>query len=220
MTGTGTRAYVTCAGTGLNGDVYVFDTNTNTQIKIIPVGSNPLGISTTPDGTQIFVANSGSNTVSVINTTSDTVTNTLNVGIDPRGYGKFIGGGLDSSPWWTAAPITVTNLTPTSATLSWSPATDGEGVLSYNVYEVGNPIPIATVDGSTLVHFATGLTPGSSYQYKVEAADGNGNWSTDGPTGTVNTPLTVDPSPNVISTIPGNADTSVPVNSPISLSFS
>jgi len=39
----------------------------------IPVGDTPLGIALTPDGTRAYVANRGSDTVSVIDTVTDTV---------------------------------------------------------------------------------------------------------------------------------------------------
>src|SRR6266566_730045 len=45
--------------------VSVIDTSTNTVVATIPVGIIPEAIAITPDGTRAYVANAGSNTVSV-----------------------------------------------------------------------------------------------------------------------------------------------------------
>ena len=46
-------------------------------------------LAVTPDGTKIYVANSGANTVSVINTTTDTVIATVPVGTQLRALGSL-----------------------------------------------------------------------------------------------------------------------------------
>jgi YVTN family beta-propeller protein len=45
----------------------------------VPVGTSPSGIAVTPDGAHVYVSNQGSNTVSVIDTASDTVVATVPV---------------------------------------------------------------------------------------------------------------------------------------------
>ena len=62
---------------------------TNSVVKTIAVGDQPIGIAITPDGTKAYVATSGINKVTVINTatgttTTDTVVSTVSVGRDPR----------------------------------------------------------------------------------------------------------------------------------------
>ncbi|MFE5584540.1 IPT/TIG domain-containing protein [Kitasatospora sp. NPDC056531] len=47
------------------------------------MGTNPAGAASSPDGSQIWVVNFGSNSVSVINTATNTVTDTLAVGASP-----------------------------------------------------------------------------------------------------------------------------------------
>ena len=47
------------------------------------VGNKPSGVSVTPDGTKAYVANYAEGTVSVINTSKNTVTATVNVGSKP-----------------------------------------------------------------------------------------------------------------------------------------
>lgn len=51
----------------------------------IHVGITPYGISTSPDGSKVYVANNGSGNVSIINTSVDTVLATVAVGGSPVG---------------------------------------------------------------------------------------------------------------------------------------
>ena len=53
--------------------VSVIKTANRAVVATIPVGNEPLGVAFTPDGTQAYVANIGSNTVSVIATATNTV---------------------------------------------------------------------------------------------------------------------------------------------------
>ena len=68
-----------------DGTVSVVNTATNTVATTITVGSQPWGVSITPDGTKAYVSNAGSNTVSVINTATNVVTATIPVGNFPEG---------------------------------------------------------------------------------------------------------------------------------------
>ncbi len=52
-------------------------------VKVIPVGNDPSAIAINPAGTRAYVTNATSNNVSVIDTTTGTVTGTINVGNDP-----------------------------------------------------------------------------------------------------------------------------------------
>ena len=76
-----TRAYVTNINTNT---VSVINTEMNTEITTVPVGSRPIALAVTPDGTQVYVANQNSGSVSVINTATNNVT-TIAVGIGPSG---------------------------------------------------------------------------------------------------------------------------------------
>ena len=56
------------------------------MIDVIKVGAEPFGCALTPDGRKLYVANQSSNTVSVINTRFDRVTETIDeVGVKPHG---------------------------------------------------------------------------------------------------------------------------------------
>ena len=73
-------AYITCAS-----GVYVIDTVINNVTARISAGDNPEGVAVSPDGTKVYVTNSGDNNVSVIDTATNLVTATVNVGSDPFG---------------------------------------------------------------------------------------------------------------------------------------
>ena len=79
-----TMAYI--ANLGSN-SVSVVNTATNTVIATVAVGSQPFGVSVSPDGSKVYVAISDawSSDVSVINTGSNTVIATVAVGSVPQG---------------------------------------------------------------------------------------------------------------------------------------
>ena len=56
-----------------------------TVVATVPVGLSPEGVAITPDGKNAYVANSGSGTVSVIDTATNTVAATVPVGPSPEG---------------------------------------------------------------------------------------------------------------------------------------
>jgi uncharacterized repeat protein (TIGR01451 family) len=74
-------------------NISVINATTKTVTNSVNVGTNPIGVSVSPDGTEVYVTNNGSNNVSVINTTTNTVTNSVNVGNNPIAFGLFIGPG-------------------------------------------------------------------------------------------------------------------------------
>ena len=61
----------------------VLNAATNTYTATITVGSAPLGMALSPDGSTLYVANHDSNDVSVINTATNAVTGTIAVGRGP-----------------------------------------------------------------------------------------------------------------------------------------
>jgi YVTN family beta-propeller protein len=56
------RLYATVSGSN---SVVVIDTNTLTILANIPIGSNPVGLAVSPDGSRLYVANSGATTSGV-----------------------------------------------------------------------------------------------------------------------------------------------------------
>jgi autotransporter-associated beta strand protein/YVTN family beta-propeller protein len=86
-------------GNGGPGTVSVINTATNTVVSTITVGISPLGISVTPDGKYVYVANSNINNgdngplvgiVSVISTATNTVVGSIPVGTVTLAFGSFI----------------------------------------------------------------------------------------------------------------------------------
>lgn len=65
--------------------VSVANLETNAVVETVMVGSNPYGISVSPNGQKVYVANRGSSNISVISTTTQTVINTIPVGANPQG---------------------------------------------------------------------------------------------------------------------------------------
>jgi YVTN family beta-propeller protein len=99
----GTKVYVT---NSFNGNIYngnfdnnnsnkstvsVIDTARDNVIANIYVGGQPFGISVTPDGKKVFVANRFDNNVSVINTETNNVIAKIKVKNQTVALGQFIG---------------------------------------------------------------------------------------------------------------------------------
>ncbi len=76
------NAYVANSGSGT---VSVIDTATDAVVATVTVGTSPVGVAVSPDGSRVYVANENSDTVSVIDTATDTVAGTVNVGTFPVG---------------------------------------------------------------------------------------------------------------------------------------
>ncbi|WP_151447487.1 beta-propeller fold lactonase family protein [Lacisediminimonas profundi] len=97
------RAYVTtCTGScdgGAQGLLSTIDTATNTVIASLGVGNGVNGVALSPDGSRAYVANSGDNTVSVVDTASNSVINTITglgnmsveIAVTPDGTKAYVG---------------------------------------------------------------------------------------------------------------------------------
>ena len=81
---TGYTAYAYIANNQSN-NVSVINTNTNSVVSTVKVGSQPWGVCVSPDGTKTYVTNNNDSTVSVINNITNTVIATIRVGSDPTG---------------------------------------------------------------------------------------------------------------------------------------
>lgn len=87
----------------------------------------------------------------------------------------------------TAPPRTAGRaLGPTSALLSWAPASDDAGVTAYDVYQGASRIH--TVGPGATETTLEDLQPGTAYTFTVRARDGADNSSPDGPPVDVTTP--------------------------------
>jgi len=65
--------------------VSVINTQTNTVVESIPVGSQPQGVAVSPDGSRVYVTDQESSMVSVINTSTNAVIANINVDSSPAG---------------------------------------------------------------------------------------------------------------------------------------
>ncbi len=89
--GARTHLYVTCT-TGFPGDpLKVVDLGTSAVVATIPLGSGALGVDITPDDAFVYVTNLLDDTVSVVDTATNTAVDTVGVGTLPIGNGLFIG---------------------------------------------------------------------------------------------------------------------------------
>jgi YVTN family beta-propeller protein len=88
----GTTAYITSnfGSTTSPGSVEAVNTATHAVLAVVRVGNLPEGIAVSPTGTEVYVANAASGSVSVISTASNTVTNTIAVGSGPYAFGNFL----------------------------------------------------------------------------------------------------------------------------------
>ena len=68
-----------------NNTLFVVDTKTFQVVSTISVGQNAHGLALTPDGSKIYVPNTGANTVSIISTATNSVIKTISVGTYPNG---------------------------------------------------------------------------------------------------------------------------------------
>jgi hypothetical protein len=91
---------------------------------------------------------------------------------------------IQAPEWPQGSTLSVKNVGQTVLTLEWTPAEDAQGVKYYRLYSNGQLIE--TLPSTQYSYNLTGLTPGMTYTFYVEAGDNNGNWSS-GPSETVTT---------------------------------
>jgi len=89
--------------------------------------------------------------------------------------------------WPQDARLSVTSVSPESVRLEWTPAADESGVVGYKLYMDGRRI--ATVSGDTYGYTVTGLAPGSTHAFKVEAGNAFDLWTSTGPSATATLPF-------------------------------
>jgi YVTN family beta-propeller protein len=119
----GPKAYV---GLFKEDAVAVLDTGTNTVLSKIAVPS-PHGIAPTLDGKKVYVSSDGGSTVSVIDTASDSVSKTLEVGKQPHGITLTPDGKLAMIGVWSDNQIAFLD-TSTDQIVRKSPVTNPHNI--------------------------------------------------------------------------------------------
>lgn len=90
--------------------------------------------------------------------------------------------------WPPGSLLTAVSTTYNSAVLSWPAATDDVAVVAYRVYMNSALHDTISTVASQNQYTASGLTPSTTYLFKVEAGDSSNNWSINGPSLSVTTP--------------------------------
>lgn len=80
--------------------------------------------------------------------------------------------------WAQGSALQATDITSSGLSLSWPAAQDNIGVTAYRIYKGAEVV--AALDGTASKYDVTGLSPGTTYAFTVQAGDAAGNWSTDG----------------------------------------
>ncbi len=85
----------------------------------------------------------------------------------------------EAPSWPPGTTLTVSDVSYTAMHLRWTAANDNTGVTGYLIF--ANDKQAGTVPGNTREYLLTNLTPSRQYEIKVEAVDGAGNRSQNGP---------------------------------------
>lgn len=81
----------------------------------------------------------------------------------------------DRTPPTTPTNLHVTAVSPTSVSLAWSPSTDNSGSFFYVLYANNVVVANASMTATTLTH--SGLSPSTTYTFRLRARDQALNWS-------------------------------------------
>jgi exo-poly-alpha-galacturonosidase len=96
---------------------------------------------------------------------------------------------IGAPKWPEQSKVTAKAITQTSVKLSWTAAFDDKGIKGYRIYQNGKPVnqqitftPVNTESSITDPEYRIqGLTPNTTYIFKIEAGDLLGKWSGFGP---------------------------------------
>ncbi|MBL0057140.1 MAG: beta-propeller fold lactonase family protein [Chitinophagaceae bacterium] len=143
-------------------DVSVINTATNTVVATVIVGTNPIGVSVSPDAGRVYVGNAFSNNVSVINAATNSVVATVAVGSVPRGISVSPDGSrvyvANNSSNSVSVINTATNTIVATVTVGAAPngvcvSTDGNNVYVTN-YNSNDVSVISTATNSVVNNIA------------------------------------------------------------------
>jgi YVTN family beta-propeller protein len=186
----GSHAYV--ANASSSDSVSVITVATNIVTSSISVGASPTGVAVSPDGSAVYVTNENSNTVSVIDTETNTISDlvTVNVGVEPYGVAVTPDG---SYAYVTNADAGTVSVIPTEFNIVQSPPLSGRadagsaytnqvdtsGNLGSVTFTTADTSPDVLVSPTGTVTASGSVPPGS---YSVSGTDADpagdlGNWA-------------------------------------------
>ncbi|MBD2705246.1 beta-propeller fold lactonase family protein [Spirosoma sp. BT702] len=153
--------YISTTGTGINpvngqriflDFVRVYDPISGNIITSVPVGRVPFGVSVSPDGSRVYVTNTLSNNVSVINTATNTVIATIPVGNNPKGVSVSLNGSRVYVANTDSDNVSVINTATNSVTATIPVGNTPVGV---SVSPDGNRVYVANTNTVSVINTAT-----------------------------------------------------------------
>jgi gliding motility-associated-like protein len=130
-----------------SGTVSVINTATQVVIATITAGTNPIGVSVSPDGSKAYVTNQGSSTISVINTTTNTVIATIPVGAIPAGISVSPDGSRAYVTNYSSGSVSVIN---TANNTVISTITVGTNPYNISASPNGSKVYVTNLNSSTV----------------------------------------------------------------------
>lgn len=153
--------------------VAVINANTLQVTNTIPIGSNPAGLTISPDGSTLYVADSGSSFVARLNTATLTQLTPL---VSPSGNPTAVQFG-NSNRLWVLGSGGINQMDATTG-LSTGPGLGG-GNNSFPLVVSGGSLLISS-DGNSLYYGNAGLSPAYAYKYDVSGTTPTQEWVTGG----------------------------------------
>ena len=152
----------------------------DTGVVVYQVSSGASVVATAPAGTTATVSSLTPSTTYVFTVTALDAAGNVSPGASITVTTQNT---IDTTPPSAPSGLTASNVTTTSATLSWSASTDNVAVTGYTLYN-GASIAAST---SSLSAAVSGLSPGTTYAFTVAAKDAAGNTSASSSTVSVTT---------------------------------
>ncbi len=157
------------------GDGSVISTSSNTVVDTIPamsLGEQPVDVAITPDGSLIYMPINATDTIKVIDASSNTVIHTINVGDGPAGVAIFHSQSK-LNVYGTAKKDIFLSQTDLFNTIHWSSPTNTTPPIQYRISRNSQLISIIPASGS-LVFEDHNLKKNQTITYVIVAEDVSG----------------------------------------------
>ena len=163
----GSRIYVACQ------NIFEINTSDNTIIAEVPAGASPADILLSPDGSLLYVTDYLSSSISVVNTNSNTLLSTINIGAGPNGLDEVI---PVENTTCNSSPVTFTitvNPTVAPSVITAMPAT-GTITSCAGAPSADPNVQQFSVSGSNLTSNVTATAP-AGFEVSLSEDNGYGN---------------------------------------------